>query len=189
MHINSDKLRLTARRWPLLLLMLACHAGADEALDAAFERDVLIIEASRFACYRFDVWLAVDRPQQMRGLMHVREMPDTSGMLFIYDSADYRSMWMKNTFIALDIAFARADGSIANIIANTEPQSLQSISSTDAVMYVLELNAGTAGRLSIDQNSRLLWGPVFAKGSGNDERGDPDSIVGLYKTAAIDSAR
>ena len=169
MHINSDKLRLTARLWPLLQLLLACQAGADEALDAAFDRDVLIIEASEFACYRFDIWLAVDRPQQMRGLMHVREMPDTSAMLFVYASADYRSMWMKNTFIALDIAFVRADGSIANIIANTEPQSLQSISSTEAVTYVLELNAGTAGRLSIDENSRLLWGPVFETGPGNDK--------------------
>jgi len=169
LHINSDKLRLTARLWPLLQLLLACQAGADEALDAAFDRDVLIIEASEFACYRFDIWLAVDRPQQMRGLMQVREMPDTSAMLFVYDSADYRSMWMKNTFIALDIAFVRADGSIANIIANTKPQSLQSISSTEAVTYVLELNAGTAGRLSIDENSRLLWGPVFETGPGNDK--------------------
>ncbi len=169
MHINSDKLRITARLWPLLLLMPVCQAGANEGLDAAFARDVLIIEASEFACYRFDIWLAVDRPQQMRGLMHVREMPATSAMLFVYDSADYHSMWMKNTFIPLDIAFARADGSIANIIANTEPQSLQSISSTEAVTYVLELNAGTAGRLSIDENSRLLWGPVFETGPGNDK--------------------
>ena len=156
-------------------MTLACQAGADEALNAAFDRDVLIIEASKFACYRFDIWLAVERPQQMRGLMHVREMPDTSGMLFVYDSADFHSMWMKNTFIPLDIAFARADGSIANIIADTEPQSLKSISSTDAVTYVLELNAGTADRLSIDENSRLLWGPVFATGWGNDEKGsDPN---------------
>ena len=105
MHKNSDKLRTTARFSPLLLLTLACQAGADEALNAAFDRDVLIIEASKFACYRFDIWLAVERPQQMRGLMHVREMPDTSGMLFVYDSADFHSMWMKNTFIPLDIAF------------------------------------------------------------------------------------
>jgi len=159
---------MTARLWPLLLLLLACQAGADEALDAAFERDVLIIEASEFGCYRFDIWLAVDRTQQIRGLMNVREMPDTSAMLFVYDSADYHSMWMKNMFISLDIAFARADGSIANIIANTEPQSLNSISSTDAVIYVLELNAGTASKLSIDEDSRLLWGPIFATGWGND---------------------
>jgi uncharacterized membrane protein (UPF0127 family) len=154
---------MTPRALLLLLASLTTAAIADEALDEAFDRDVLIIEASAHACYRFDIWLALERPQQMRGLMHVREMPAMSGMLFVYDYADFHSMWMKNTYIPLDIAFVRANGSIANIIENTEPLSLKSIASIDAVNYVLELNAGTAERLSIDDNSRLLWGPVFAQ--------------------------
>ena len=159
---------MNAARFTLILLvLLSIDAGADEALDAAFESDVLVIEATEFACYRFDVWLAIERQQQMRGLMHVRDMPDTSGMLFIYGSADEYSMWMKNTYISLDIAFVRGDGSIANIVTNTEPLSLSSISSIDAVTYVLELNAGTAERLSIDEQSRLLWGPGFD--TDNDE--------------------
>ena len=145
----------------IFTLGLATNALANDALDEAFQQDVLIIQASEHACYRFDIWLALEQPQQMRGLMHVRAMPATSGMLFVYDNADYHSMWMKNTFISLDIAFARADGSISNVVANTEPQSLRSISSTAAVSYVLELNAGTAARLSIDEHSRLLWGPLF----------------------------
>lgn len=145
----------------VLLVSLTSTVAANEALDDAFDRDVLIVVASAHACYRFDIWLALQRPQQMRGLMHVRELPARSGMLFVYDNADYHSMWMKNTYIPLDIAFARADGSIANIIENTEPLSLQSIASIDAVNYVLELNAGTAERFVIDDRSRMLWGPVF----------------------------
>ena len=159
----------TARLWLLGLLGLGGQVAADEALDAVFERDVLIIEASEFACYRFDIWLAVERSQQLRGLMHVRDMPKKAGMLFVYDRANYQSMWMKNTYISLDIAFVRSDGSIANIVVNTEPLSLNSISSTDAVTYVLELNAGTADRLSIDEDSRLLWGPGFDAARDNDE--------------------
>ncbi len=159
----------TARLWLLGLLALGGQVAADEALDAVFERDVLIIEASEFACYRFDIWLAIERSQQLRGLMHVRDMPKKAGMLFVYDRANYQSMWMKNTYISLDIAFVRRDGSIANIVANTEPLSLNSISSTDAVTYVLELNAGTADRLSIDEDSRLLWGPSFDAAMDNDE--------------------
>ena len=158
-----------ARLWLLGLLSLGGQVAADEALDAVFERDVLIIEASEFACYRFDIWLAVERSQQLRGLMHVRDMPKKAGMLFVYDRANYQSMWMKNTYISLDIAFVRSDGSIANIVVNTEPLSLNSISSTDAVTYVLELNAGTADRLSIDEDSRLLWGPGFDAAMDNDE--------------------
>ena len=147
----------------LFLLCVGISAAADETLDEAFDRDILIIEASENACYLFEVWLAIDRAQQTRGLMHVREMSKTSGMLFVYSDAAQHSMWMKNTYIPLDIAFARSDGSISNIVANTEPLSLRSISSTDAVSYVLELNAGTAQRLSIDENSRLLWGPIVAE--------------------------
>jgi uncharacterized membrane protein (UPF0127 family) len=76
---------------------------------------------------------------------------------------------MKNTFVPLDIAFAHADGRIANVARSTEPQSLRSIRSAAPVQYVLELNAGVADRLSIDENSRILWGPIFDTQS-SDER-------------------
>lgn len=152
------------RRLLLLALLIPGLTIADDALDDAFDRDVLIIAASRYACYRFDIWLAIERQQQLRGLMHVREMPDTSGMLFVYAEASYQSMWMKNTFIPLDMVFARADGTIANIARDTVPQSLESVGSTEPVNYVLELNAGTTERLFIDDDSRLYWGPMY----GND---------------------
>lgn len=146
----------------LLLLALAANAAiADDELATAFNKDVLIIVASQHACYRFDIYLALNHEQQRRGLMHVRSLPQNAGMLFVYEDEAIHSMWMKNTFIPLDIAFARADGTIANIVRQTEPQSLKSIRSAEPVSYVLELNAGVSARLHIDQGSRLLWGPVF----------------------------
>lgn len=151
---------------PRLLLLTfgasaAVAAAADDDLDAAFDTDVLIVVASHHACYRFDIYLALSYDQHRRGLMHVRSLPDRTGMLFVYDDQKQRSMWMKNTFIPLDIAFARADGTIANVVQHTEPLSLKSIRSTEPVNYVLELNAGVSTRLDIDERSRLLWGPVF----------------------------
>ena len=134
-------------------------AAADDSLDEAFERDVLVIVASQHACYRFDIYLAVTYEQQKRGLMFVRELPQTTGMLFIYPKTDYYSMWMKNTFIPLDIAFASDSGMIINIARHTEPQSLKSISSERPVNYVLELNAGVTERLKIHPGSRLIIGP------------------------------
>jgi len=149
------------RRLSALLLSLAaaCVFAADDDLDDAFDQDVLIIEASEFACYRFDVYLAINREQQMRGLMFVRGMPATTGMLFVYDYVEFHSMWMKNTYLSLDMIFARQDGTIATIASNTEPLSLRSIASSEPVTFVLELNAGTTERLSIDENSRLVWEP------------------------------
>jgi uncharacterized membrane protein (UPF0127 family) len=132
-------------------------------LDEAFGRDVLIVLASRHACYRFDVYLALRREQQLRGLMHVRSLPRETGMLFVYADEAFHSMWMKNTYIPLDIAFIRADGSIANIARNTEPLSLRSIRPTVPVTYVLELNAGVTAELDIDEQSRILWEPMLAE--------------------------
>ena len=126
-------------------------------LDAAFERDTLVISASEHACHRFHVWLARDWPQQRRGLMFVRDLPVDAGMLFVYDGPGPRSMWMKNTYIPLDILFVRDDGTISSIIAETEPLSLRSLASTEPVTYVLELGGGVTRSLHIASGDRLFW--------------------------------
>ena len=146
----------------LIGLFFCSAAAADDELNAAFDRDVLVISASAHACYRFDIYLAINAEQKRRGLMHVRSLPATTGMLFVYEGRYIQSMWMKNTFIPLDIVFAREDGRIASIAKNTEPQSLRSISSAEPVKYVLELNAGITDQLQVDDNSRLLWGDTYA---------------------------
>ena len=150
------------RRALLAALFLAAlsSAAADNELGDAFDQDVLIVEGSGLACHRFDIYLAVDERQRARGLMHVRSLPDTTGMLFVYDADERISMWMKNTYISLDMVFARADGSVSSVAKTTEPLSLRSIRSAEPVRFVLELNAGTAERLMIGENSRLFWYPA-----------------------------
>lgn len=138
-------------------LLFVCAAYADEALDAGFERDVLVLIAGDAACHRLDVYLAVSPRQHQRGLMFVRELPETTGMLFLYEDEARLSMWMKNTLIPLDIVFARADGSVSSVARDTEPLSERSISAREPVKYVLELNAGVADKLGIDRDSRLDW--------------------------------
>ena len=88
--------------------------------------------------------------------MFVRDLPPWSGMVFRYQQPAILSMWMKNTYIPLDILFARADGSVSSVQTDTEPLSLKPISAIEPVSYVLELNAGTAARLGIGQGSRLI---------------------------------
>ena len=126
-------------------------------LDGSFEFSVLEITNDAGDRLELDVYLAQDIDQQRRGLMFVHEMPETTGMLFIYDSDDIRAMWMKNTFIPLDMVFARGDGTVASIITNTTPRSLRSNRSSEPVRYVLELNAGASERMGIGRSSRLIW--------------------------------
>jgi len=144
----------------VLSLASVAAFAANEELDALFTKDVLIIQASAHACYRLDIYLAIDNAQRARGLMHVRDLPPTTGMLFVYEPGSVISMWMKNTYISLDMVFARHDGTVSSIARNTEPLSLRSIASVEPVKFVLELNAGTSERLSIDENSRLIWEPA-----------------------------
>lgn len=144
------------RSWWVTICLVSLAANAEEPVDQAFDKDVLVI-AAREACHRFDIYLALSREQQRRGLMRVRTLPASTGMLFVHTNEDYHSMWMKNTFIPLDILFAKSDGSVVSIARNTVPQSLESIRSTEPVMFVLELNAGITENLAIEPGSKLIW--------------------------------
>ena len=132
---------------------------ADDDLDDAFGKDVLIVEASEFACHRLDIYLASSNAQRARGPMFVRDLPSKTGMLFVYEPESRISMWMKNTYLSLDMVFAREDGTVSSVAPNTEPLSLRSVASIEPIMFVLELNAGMAERLHIDERSRLVWEP------------------------------
>lgn len=156
------------RRILLILAVLATLAAACEpqpvaagknatGLDAIFEQDRLVIINNNGESFEFDVYVAAEFEQQRRGLMFVRELPETSGMLFVYERASMHSMWMKNTYIPLDMIFARSDGTVSSVIHDTKPRSLESQSSIEPVRYVLELNAGTARRFNIGRRSRLIW--------------------------------
>ena len=127
-----------------------------ESLDDAFEKSVVIIETKSSGCFRFDVYVAMTRDQQRRGLMFVRELDEFAGMLFVYRRASALSMWMKNTYLPLDILFAKGDGQVSSVESNTEPLSLRSISAVEPVNFVLELNAGVAAKIGIDNGSRLI---------------------------------
>ncbi len=143
----------------LAVLILAVPAAANEALDDAYAKDVLIIVSEHHSCYRFDIYLALTPQQHGRGLMHVRELPEMTGMLFVYPTERIIGMYMKNTYIPLDMFFVRSDGTVSSIARNTEPLSLRTIPSAEPVRFVLELNAGVAEKLGIDENSRLIWEP------------------------------
>jgi uncharacterized membrane protein (UPF0127 family) len=145
----------------LTALLASCNAVLAQDysitdLAAAFDRTVMVIDANAHACHRFDTFIARSDAQKQRGLMFVRDLPQQTGMLFVYRDSSVHSMWMKNTYIPLDILFVRSDGRVSSIARDTEPLSLRSISAVEPVNYVLELNAGETARLFIDAGSLLV---------------------------------
>ena len=122
----------------LAVLLLAWQAAGGQNLDRLAQAKG-VLAASAGQCVFLDLWLAETREQKRQGLMHVRDLPDGWGMLFVYGREQELSMWMKNTYVSLDMLFIRADGSIASIATDTEPLSLETIPSGEPVSRVLEL--------------------------------------------------
>ena len=125
-----------------------------------FAQSSLIIDTSGQACEHFGIFIASERNAQARGLMFVREMPADVGMLFIHPSERMISMWMRNTLIPLDMVFMDSSGVVIHIAENTVPGSLDSISSMQPALAVLEINGGLAARLGI-QPGDLVRHPYF----------------------------
>ena len=103
----------------------------------------------------FSVELAKTDKERETGLMYRKELADGRGMLFDFTPEQEVSMWMKNTFLSLDMIFIRADGRILRIAENTEPQSLKIISSGGPAKGVLEVIAGTAKKYGIAPGDRV----------------------------------
>jgi uncharacterized membrane protein (UPF0127 family) len=108
----------------------------------------------------FSVEMATTEEEKTTGLMYRKELADGRGMLFDFSPEQEVSMWMKNTFIPLDMIFIRADGRILRIAENTEPQSLTIIPSNGLAKGVLEVIAGTAKKYGIAPGDRVAH-PLF----------------------------
>jgi uncharacterized protein len=103
----------------------------------------------------FRVWIADTPQRQMQGLMFIRAMPSDRGMLFPQRAARAMSMWMKNTYLSLDMVFIGEGGVITGIAANAKPLSLDTIESPGPITAVLELNAGEARRRGIQAGDKV----------------------------------
>ena len=137
-----------------LFASVTAHAAEPARLLAGFERGRAIIE-TKTACHLIDIWFALTREQRTQGLMYIRELGEYEGMLFVSSRPAMLRMWMKNTYLSLDMLFIRGDGRIASIAARTIPFSEVSISSDEAVTAVLELNGGFADRHGVARGDRL----------------------------------
>ena len=112
---------------------------------------------------KIDIEVARTMAEQAHGLMFRTTLPDTSGMLFPYDPPHELSMWMKNTYIPLDMVFIRPDGIVHRIEVRAEPLSETVIYSGGPMAAVLELAGGAAERLGLKPGDRVVYPPAIAK--------------------------
>jgi uncharacterized membrane protein (UPF0127 family) len=147
----------------VLLWELTLVARAAEDCRPAPERpreNLQIITAS--GLHSFKVEVARTPEQRAKGLMCRRTMGRDQGMLFTFDGETPIYMWMKNTYLPLDMVFVSPSGAVMAIAENTTPFSRELISSGAPAYAVIELNAGVAGELGIAQGSKVEH-PVFGR--------------------------
>jgi len=144
--------------WCVLALtwLGVAHAqiGPIEDLDAFPSANLEITEGKKVK-HVFKVWLADTPQRQAQGLMFVRSLPDLRGMLFAYPQPKAISMWMKNTYIPLDMVFIDDHNRIQQIVEQATPHSLDIIRSDKPARAVLEIAGGEARRLGLHPGLRV----------------------------------
>jgi uncharacterized protein len=93
--------------------------------------------------------------QRAKGLMFRQFMPEDRGMLFDFDREEPVAMWMRNTYIPLDMLFIRGNGTVHRIHERAQPLDETTISAGAPVRYVLEINAGVASKLGLKAGDRI----------------------------------
>jgi uncharacterized membrane protein (UPF0127 family) len=160
MNANASACRFLLALLATTSLAAASWADGARELDQVFPRSTLRIATPDARLHTFKVWVAADDARRARGLMHVRELADDEGMLFVYQQEQMVGMWMKNTYIPLDMLFVAADGRVIRVAPNTTPHSLETVSSGRAALAVIELKGGTAAKLGIRAGARVAH-PAF----------------------------
>ena len=143
-----------------VLAALLVFGAIDAARSVAFEETPLTI-AAEGGRFEFQVELAVSPEQRSQGLMFREDLAEDRGMLFDFGRPQRASMWMRNTYVPLDMLFIDAAGRITQIATDTQPLSDAAIASREPVRAVLELRAGVTAKLGIEPGDRVIH-PLFA---------------------------
>ncbi len=138
----------------IIALALAISFSADCHASRGLPRSLVVVD-TRHGPERFIVEVAGDEESRSRGLMYRKSLAANAGMLFDFHDVRFRSFWMKNTPIALDILFIRADGTVSSIAANAKPYSERDIPSREPVRAVLEIKGGRAAALEIFPGAKV----------------------------------
>jgi uncharacterized membrane protein (UPF0127 family) len=140
------------------LLLFSPASISDVQAESLEKQPLSFITAS--GKHKITVEVADSDQERSTGLMFRRTLGDEDGMIFLYPRNEPISMWMKNTYISLDMIFVRSDGVIHRIEEGTEPFSEATINSDGDVRAVIEMKAGSAKRLGLKSGDKVDY-PAF----------------------------
>lgn len=106
---------------------------------------------------KIDIEVAATDAEREQGLMFRTNIAEPTGMLFLFDEADYQSFWMKNTPSSLDIIFVSPKNEILNIHSYTSPYSMEGLPSKGLSNKVVEVKAGYCDKYKIKPGDKISY--------------------------------
>ena len=161
MHLRPAS--IVAMAFLLIAPAVAQNAGSSPAATPtqthdhqtpADEKSILMLTDK--GAFTFTLELALNDDQRAQGLMKRTKMADDHGMLFDFGESRQIYMWMKDTYIPLDMIFLNEDGRVHHLVEKTTPLSESIIGSGGAVRFVLEVKAGIVKKTGLKKGDRLL---------------------------------
>ena len=136
--------------------VVSCRSGGREGPSGPATRSIEIQGPAGAVLAEVQVEVVSTPDATARGLKYRDEVPDGTGMLFVFSDEVVRSFWMQDTRVPLDILFIDRDGAIVGIRRNTVPFSEASITVGLPSKYVLEVAAGFCSREGIHRGARIV---------------------------------
>lgn len=157
---RTHRLRHALRLCLIGLAALAALVRAAPGIaEEATTEPLSIVTAT--GTHSFSVEVMRTQPELEKGLMFRKSMPEDHGMLFDFKTEQSVMMWMKNTYIPLDMIFMAKTGKVVGIVANAKPMSEQILTVLTPTDAVLELNGGTAAKIGLEVGD-LVRHPIFS---------------------------
>ena len=145
-----------AVHWAALFVIASILAGSVVVQPSlAMRRETLKLHTAAQGEHLINVEITETDEERAQGLMFRTHMPANSGMLFFYKTPREITMWMRNTYVPLDMVFIRKDGTVHRIEAGTEPLSEAIVSSRGDTVACLELAGGEAARLGLKPGDKV----------------------------------
>lgn len=137
------------------LTMCACtHNNNPKPKEPALEKGIVVLEGGG-KTLRVEVELARTPAQREKGLMFRKKLNPYQGMLFLFDTQEVQSFWMKNTYIPLDMIFIDEAMTVVGVVENAAPLTLTSRRVEAPSRYVLEVRGGFAATHGIGPGTRV----------------------------------
>ncbi len=149
-HVNQTRKDFILKKASIVLIYLITTVAFGQQGEFSIRIHDCVFTAS-----------AADSPdKQIKGLMHVTDMPSDRGMLFIFEPMKQASFWMKNTLIPLDIIFLDDTATITELHPNRLPETISITRSKQPIKYAIELNANSIRLCAIQTGDTVLITPT-----------------------------